>query len=233
MAVIQARDTSTLAPLTYYFLIFSSSVVANKYQKNLSRLHNLATASSLARQSVMPLPPDIELKDGETVDTLLRSFTLSSPAATISARFLKRPFTPFVQKMVEEGIHTAVKEQQGKGDALVLLWTDKGRYSEMDLFEAIVQSGKERNLAWKLAGGQRAIEKLNAGSSAAGRGEVEDDDVETDVSWKDSARARESRFVLAFQDRHEARRFVREWHRRPCPALTKQTPPLVNAQILW
>ena len=56
--------------------------------------------------------------------------------------------------------------------------------------------------------------------------------------FKYSSKHIPGRYVLSFTDRHEARRFVREWHKRPCPLqpqykLGDEPPPLANAEIVW
>ena len=130
---------------------------------------------------------------------------------------------------MEEGNHAAVKEQQGKGDALVLMTLDSGRFSEHDVHEALTKSGRKRNLPWKLAGGERDIERLNGGDLVAE--EAAEDLVDEGEDKRTRLRRRASRFVLAMKDRHEARRFVREWHRQPLPS--GKHPPLVTVETLW
>jgi hypothetical protein len=193
------------------------------------RLHSLQKTQSFITRTTMPLPTQPELKPGEDITSLLKSFTILPSTSRLFVRLLREPFTPFIRKLVEEGNHAAVKEQQGKGDALVLISLDSGRFSEVDIHEALTRSGKKRNLPWKLAGGERDIEKLNGDSSAL------DEDVEDLVDHGDGRKGRSrwkaSRFVIAMRDRHEARRFVREWHRLPLPM--GRNPPLVTVQTLW
>lgn len=225
--MIQARDTQTLTPLSFYFLIFTSAETATIYRENLIRLHALSKTQSFITKATMPLPTNLALKPGEDIETLLRSFTLVPSTSRIAVRLLREPFTAFMQQMVEDGIHAAVKEQQSKGDALVLLNLEShGQFSEFDIQEAMAISGRKRNLPWKMAGGRRDIEKINEAKNV-----MVDRGHEQDGRKSTSARGRESRFVIALKDRHEARRFVREWHRLPMPY--GRNPPMVDAQILW
>lgn len=177
----------------------------------------------------MPLPNEPALKPGEDITSLLRSLTILPSTSRIFIRLLREPFTPFIRKLVEEGNHAAVKEQQGKGDALVLMSLDSGRFSEADIQEALVRSGRKRNLPWNLAGRERDIEKLN--DEESGTEEHAEDLAEQGEDRRTRAWWRPSRFVLAMKDKHEARRFVREWHRLPLPF--GKHPPLVTVETLW
>lgn len=228
--VIQARDIRTLNPLSFYYLLFNSIASATIYRENLVRLHALSKTSSFIAKANMPLPTYMYIKDDEDVSTLLKSFTILPSTGRLFVRLLREPFTPFIRKMIEEGNHTAVKEQQGRGDALVMLTIGSGRFSEADIHEALNRSGRKRNLQWQLAGGECDVEKIN-GDEAASDESIDGLLEQEDTIRSTRARWRESRFVLAMKDRNEARRFVREWHRLPLP-LGKH-PPIVNVQTLW
>lgn len=165
-------------------------------------------------------------------------------------RVLKEPFTPFVHAMVEKGLHSAVEKQMGKGEAMVLLTTSSGRFTEADILESIQKDVRRRNLEWRLAGGKRDIERLNdrvvASSSSESHSDRDSDDgvQETEDLYAAESKTKglsgqarfRSRFVIAFRDRHEARRFVREWHRMPLPFggwKGAREGPLVDVSILW
>lgn len=127
---------------------------------------------------------------------------------------------------------SATKEKATSPD-LVLFHTDSFDITEWDIFQALSLDGKKRNMHWKIVGKKDAIKRV--GGSA--REERERESLlageyrpKTDLSPK--------RFTIAFEDRHEARRFVREWHRRAFPSMKRNPSPgepvvVVNAEILW
>ena len=148
-------------------------------------------------------------------------------------------------------MHAALSAQgqagrREKEEATVLLVTETGRFSEADILDAIQKDVKRRNLEWRLAGGRRDVERLNEsvairpGASPGENGEGEEEEVEALLAQEGKAKtltgqARfRSRFVIAFKDRNEARRFVREWHRMPLPVgIGKRQPPMVDVSMLW
>ena len=114
---------------------------------------------------------------------------------------------------------------------------DYGHISKYDLESAIADDGKRRNLHWELARGQKGddnIVQLNH-ETVIEKGGNKDGE-----KRKTNAYDKPSRYIISFSNKHEARRFVREWHRRPF--ITKaqyvqrredEPPPLVSAKILW
>ncbi|KAK1759394.1 hypothetical protein QBC47DRAFT_410148 [Echria macrotheca] len=82
----------------------------------------------------------------------------------------------------------------------------------------VERDGRERNLAWRLAGGPMAIRPIRASVGRAGRDvsvETEEDGEDEDEGDEGTERALGfSAFEMSFVDAAEARRFVRAWHRR-------------------
>lgn len=114
---------------------------------------------------------------------------------------------------------------------MVLISSGNGTIDRMDMITAIKDDGKRRNLHWKLAGGDDELVQLEDNQT-----EVET--LETSWGRRKTIRRSPARYVLSFRDRHEARRFVREWHKRPLyekdhPRPGDQEPPVVNAEVLW
>lgn len=207
----------------------------------LTRLHRISqihTPSSIT--SPLPPPPGY-LKDGEDLHALMQSFTLiPSSQHHVSIRMLKKPFRPAMQRMIAAGGYPTIVARQSKSEGLVLLSLDKGHVGIYDLRAAIGRDGKERNLQWSLLPGKDDIVKLDGGKAVAEDGEVGTElEVLQDVEEKQRKRWQPPRFILSFKDSHEARRFVRAWHRRHFPlAVGPQNPgddgpPIVIAELLW
>jgi hypothetical protein len=239
--VIPGRDPQTLENLGHYFILFSSDAAALAYRDQVNRLHSI---SKQYTSSSIPVPQGY-IKDGEDIHALLKAFTLvpvsqQKPSMTM----LAKPFRPSIARMVTAGALPVLAEQQSKSDALVLLALDRGHVSSFDLEFIIGKDGRARNRMWNLWGGSRrgvAIHKLGSARAAEierKEAKLSAEEIGTPISKQ--MRRPPSRFIVAFQDMQEARRFVRSWHRRHLPGLrdAEQTPedepqPIVNAELLW
>jgi hypothetical protein len=124
----------------------------------------------------------------------------------------------------------------------------------MNAFElglAIGLDGKERNLQWRLEGGEEDIVLLGSKSDPkVAQGEQEEDEEE---GWdtENGERQREKkkgkglrgppRFIVKFKDSAEARRFVRAWHSRILEGESLERlakagvgeQAQVSAEVLW
>jgi hypothetical protein len=146
-------------------------------------------------------------------------------------------------RMLSEGRPAAIAGRQRQAEDMVLFSLDMGHLTHYDLATALSDDGKRRNLHWKLAGGKEDIVRLNNNQEVDDKmleeGWNQDSaDGETSRSAKKRQVRRPARYIISFKDPHEARRFVREWHRRPFPVQREHSPgdeppPIVNAEILW
>ena len=230
-AVIQARDESTLEPLGYYFILFSSDSAARVYLDQTIRLHRLSKyyAGSLIA-STLPPPPGL-VRDGEDPNIAIKSFTLVPGQGRLSLRLINRPYKPGMIRMLSEGGSHGISSRQNRGEGLVLFSLDIRTVGVQDLRDMIGLDGKRRNLHWMLA--DDAITKIEGKQQHNGGHETSNK-----VVPKKLISRVPSKYMIAFKDRNEARRFVREWHRRPLPLQREhsqgdEAPPIVNAQILW
>jgi hypothetical protein len=179
-------------------------------------------------------PPAGYLNEGEDITNVLRGFSLVPGYGKLSLRTIDRPYKPTVSRMLSDGGFVGAAQQQTRSEDMVLLSIDMGRITQWDLLRAIQDDGKRRNLHWKLAGKEDAIVKLKADeTSEHGPGELREGFQSAPKGWN-----KPSRYIISFQDRHEVRRFVREWHRRPFPLQREHNPgdealPMINAEILW
>ncbi|CAG8984094.1 hypothetical protein HYALB_00010594 [Hymenoscyphus albidus] len=231
--VIPGRDNKTLEPLDYYFILFSNEYTARAYLDNMFRLKKLAETSTRHQMTLgaIALPPGF-LKDGEDVQTIVKNFSLAPSHTKLSMRLLDKPYKPGMLRLLSDGGPAAIANSKSKAENMVLFYTDHGRVSSFDIMEAIYDDGRKRNLMWKLVVGSGEKEIITL---------QEDGASESDNHESANAARQPKRHVISFTDKHEARRFVREWHRRPFPAsrMAKQSvninepAPIINAEILW
>ncbi|KAH8802818.1 hypothetical protein F5884DRAFT_738673 [Xylogone sp. PMI_703] len=236
--VIPGRDKTTLEPLGHYFILFSSDAAARAYLGQMLQLHHLArqyTRRSMA--SPLPPPPGY-MKDGRDLHSLLRGFTLI-PASEKepSLRMLFPPFRPAINRMVKYGGPAELEAQHNESEHMVLFSTDKGNLLPSDISDAITADGRQRNLPWKLTGRDTAgIRRIDV--SQSDEHPLYDEMADIDSSGRRIGFQTRWKYVISFKDGQEARRFVREWHRRPFPIPEERNekdepPPIINAEILW
>lgn len=139
-------------------------------------------------------------------------------------------------QVLSDGGPAAIAGQKTGSEDMVLFSVDLGQISHYDLRHAISDDGKRRNLHWNLIDGEGAIVKINS--------DVQEEDGESieELGLARSPRKRNirapTRYILSFKNLHEARRFIREWHRRPFPVQKEhkvgdEPPPIMNAEMFW
>ncbi|KAK0112132.1 hypothetical protein ONS96_001390 [Cadophora gregata f. sp. sojae] len=231
LKVIPARDNLTLEPFGQYFLLFSSIAAARLYLDKTMRLLELSKSNDFFSKPY----GRSRLREGEDVDAILRNFTLVPAGGKLSLRLLRPPYSKGLQWMIDAGGPAPLVTRQEKAQNIILFSTDRGDIKNHEVENAIMDDGKRRNLHWKLAGAKsEAIVKLEMNAQSTG----EDVDSEEGNSRPKSRYRGPARYTISFKDSNEARRFVREWHRRPFPTDRSpqpgdDTPPTVNAEILW
>jgi hypothetical protein len=241
LAVIPARDRNTLEKLGHYYIICSNHAAARAYQDRTITLHRLARSMKMMEDSGVPIPPGY-LQDGEDPEKLLQGFSLVPAAGQVSLRILRKPYRPPVLRLLKEGGEAARITKESKAGEMVIFSVDIGHITQYELEEALKDDGRRRNLHWKLGREEAGqIVKLTYNDHSNNQeepGERTDDSIEVYRARKKEEYRKPSRYVISFRDRNEARRFVREWHRRPFPVKRQHRPgdepiPIVNAEILW
>ncbi|KAE9370645.1 hypothetical protein N431DRAFT_468675 [Stipitochalara longipes BDJ] len=245
LKVIPARDRNTLEKLGHYFILCSDHAAARAFLDRTKALHRLARSQRIMEDSGVPIPPGY-LPEGEDSVKLLAGFSLAPAYGNVSMRILVKPYRPPVTRLLKEGGPAARITKESKAGEMVIFSVDIGHISQYDLEEALRDDGRRRNLHWKLGREEAGnIVKLTyddqVDNSEEGLEEVGDKTKETKEEYllrKKEEHRRPSRYVISFRDRNEARRFVREWHRRPFPVRRIHNPgdepiPIVNAEILW
>lgn len=160
----------------------------------------------------------------------------------LSMHLADRPYKPSVLKKLKLGGSEIMAKLDDKGDGAVLFSVDSGILSRYDIQHAIKIDGLRRNLHWD------TTENFVSGLPS---NPLEDRDEELFGEMLGAAATDQqiataklkfrapSRHIISFKHRNEARRFVREWHRRPLPTLKgergpgEEPPPIVNAEIIW
>lgn len=237
MAVIPGRDPQTLEPQGYYFILFSTDAAARAYRHQMIRLHNVLRTHN--KDSIMPSvpPPPGFVREGDDIHAIMQAYTII-PASQrdVTARILTRPLRPAVQRLIKDGGYPETATRGSILENKVLFWLDKGFPTIQAIRLLLSKDQKERNLQWKLSGDSSEIIKL--GESKA---ELSIDEAESPLEDRPdpkNRRAQPSKWILAFQDSQEARRFVRSWHQRAIETLHYHSPdgepsPRVSAELLW
>lgn len=243
LKIIPGRDPQTLSNLGHYFILFSSAAAARAYEENVIRLHKISrTYTPTGLGSALPPPPGY-IKNGEDIHQLMSEFTLvpaSQPRANI--RLLPKPFTPTIQRLIEDGGVPALVRLQVRTENLVLLNFDNGGdfgfISEHEVRRWLALDGRQRGLPWGLINGDSEIVRLGSKSATSSSNS------ETDRATQKTSTSRSrlsSRFVLSFKEQVEARRFVRQWHKQLFKLESRSSesdragnaPMVVNAELLW
>jgi len=204
-------------------------------------LHRLAKSKKIMEDSGVPIPAG-SLQKGEDPAKLLQGFSLVPADGEVSMRIVKKPYRPPVLRLLKEGGDAAHAMKESKAGEMVIFSVDIGHINQYDLEEALKDDGRRRNLHWKLgkeeAGNIVKLTYDDQGDNLEGPGERTEESTEAYRARKKEEYRRPSRYVISFRDHNEARRFVREWHRRPFPVRRQHNPgdepiPTVNAEILW
>lgn len=237
--VIPVRHENTLQFQGSYFIFFTCQFTAKAYHSRVWRLHKLSRIRGLRKPFLIPLKMDL-IRSTKEFDELLDAFSLVPGYARLSIKYLIPPYQGPLRKIMENGSPVSLLRRQTNAEFLVLFYLDCGQINLQQLSEFINDDGRRRNLHWNLAGGHAAIVDLHQEELTA------DSDVEAGstsyhvnggVGYKKFYQ-RPSRYVIPFAGEYEARRFVREWHRRPFPIREKRSledsfRPTINAEVLW
>ena len=137
--------------------------------------------------------------------------------------------------MIENLGYPAIVLPENKTSRAVLFWVNGYQPTTYAVKTMLAKDGQDRGLQWGPLDGKGSIAAIDEPPQQE---ETEDEPLgegETKVK-KHSLQ----RWVIAFEDENEARRFIRTWHRMPYPfplaaeSFTyDEPPPLVHAEFLW
>lgn len=246
--VVQARDPATYEPLGKYYVFFHTRAAALAYSEEVRRLHELARrqahlvstslSSSDSIPGPLPLAPaliNVDRGAAESdLDAALRGYTLLPHSARLDLKLhlckdLPTPPEDRLSRMNRDlgddpspSSYRAAQEHH-----FVLVSLEGCKTTVAALHDAIGRDGEQRGLPWALAA--RRDGKPSPIAAIA-----PDDDGPPETTSDDDAGTRFWRFVVPFADAAEARRFVRNWHRREMRDLEGRNMVVVfNVTALW
>ncbi|ORY63192.1 uncharacterized protein BCR38DRAFT_223593 [Pseudomassariella vexata] len=226
--IIPARDCHTLEPLGHYYILFESEAAAHAYREEVRRIWELSKANAT------PGGPLSFRNVGPGSKESIGNFTLVPPSQRWDlemARYTR-------EEILLEHSGSIVDKLMDKAGtrALVLVSLDGGGIPPSTLRTAIKEDGVDRNLAWRVKDldGQGIMsfgrsmptsrepdpsernseEQRRRVMEAEEDREDNPDDPVSNTSTLNREHRSYSRFIVPFLDEAEARRFVRNWHRR-------------------
>ncbi|OLN88096.1 hypothetical protein CCHL11_00505 [Colletotrichum chlorophyti] len=234
--VMQAYDYSNLEPMDRYFILFDSYDAAASYQKEAQRLH------ALARRSLLSPAAGLNPNPSTTV------FTLAPPSnAPLSLHLYKldRAAENRLETFSIHGLLSMTPEPPPRANSQVILSLDGGALDQRTMSTWIKRDARDRNLGWPVQHMRPYFAPKVHRRQVTAEEPAEDDDHgwngDTPPSWVVDADERDglteettlsARFVLSFPDAHEARRFVRAWHRKELVTPGAQSL-IVNTHFVW
>ncbi|KAK1729194.1 uncharacterized protein BDZ83DRAFT_607063 [Colletotrichum acutatum] len=246
--VMQAYDYGTLAPMDRYFILFDSHAAAAAYQREAQRLHALAGRALTS--------PAAGLASAETSSTSSQTsvFSLAPPSKTplnLHLYKLNRATEARLETFSIQGLLSMTPEPPPRANAHVVLSLDGGTLDQRSLSHWIRRDARDRNLGWPVQHlrpyfapkvHQRTATKAQQPTETEEGLVYDEDDAAPAVTEADSGRrstpnaldetAPSGRFVVSFPDVHEARRFVRAWHKKEL-ILTNDQSVIVNTHVVW
>ena len=232
--MIQSREALTLEPLGKYWILFTSEVAALAYIDQTIRLHDFAQKNV----GGIMLPSTVvtmSTSEGD-LQAALRSFSLVPGQHKLEMVKLRMPYQPGEAHMVRHSGPKHLKDLQPNEEGLVVFALTSGVATSREIKDVLDKDGRARNMLWGLVE-DTGIQELNVlrGEPSRSAKRTVSFNSTKDAEWVPYTAP--SKFVLTFKDRYEARRFVREWHRRPFtqPSLygTDEEPPIVLAEYIW
>lgn len=218
--VVQARDPSTCEPLGKYYIFFHTRTAALAYSEEVWRLHllsrraaqlistSLSSSPGSSIPSPLPLTPTLATEQRD-LDAALRGYTLLPHSVMLDLKLHLCKDLPLPAEDVLSAMHRA-SDSPGLSQehCFVLVSLEGCKTTVAALHDAITRDGEERRLPWGLAARENGKPSIAA--------VVPDRGSEADISWSggDGGDGRFWRFIVPFAEAAEARRFVRNWHRR-------------------
>jgi hypothetical protein len=242
--IIQACDPATYEPLGKYYIFFHTRAAALAYSEDVWRLHLLSrraaelisTSSSSSDNSIpgpLPLAPTAATQQPD-LDAALRGYTLLPHSTMLYLKLHLCKDLPPPEKDEASSVDLYLGLSSWRDVAqevyFVLVNLEGCKATIAALQDAITRDGEQRRLPWGLAtrgdGKPHIAAVMDRGSDEAA------------ILWGtrvdgDSA-TRFWRFIVPFTEAVEARRFVRNWHRREMQDLEGRNMVVTfNVTALW
>lgn len=226
--MIPARDPRTLEQAAYYFILFPNSAYARTYQNHVVHLHRVArTHTPTSIESPLPIQPGA-IVEGEDAYALLQDYALCPPSQRLQLRLMYPSYTSGTKAILLERGYPQLLKGENKTGRSLLFGVDGQHLTTTMIRNAIAADGRQKGLAWNIS-----VEKLDNSNSAGGGGE---DLVSSEYDGGAELVSQQiipPRWILVFKDENEARRFMRDWHRRPFSLTHGSGSKLVHLDFLW
>ena len=179
---------------------------------------------------------------GEEVYKLLQDYALCPPSQQIHILGLFPPLSDRLQRILRHKGYPELTEPHDKTGRAVRFWVEGFLPTLKQIQQFIVQDGRHRGMSWALMNGMDSIQQIDPDGSRAHEEEADEHEgVESeDPGIRGYNRRTKRRWIIAFEDENEARRFVRRWHLRPFSAFDDKEhehkgdhAPLVHAEYMW
>lgn len=223
--MIPARDPRTLEQAGYYFILFPNPAYARTYQSHVLHLHRVArTHTPTSIESPLPLQPGV-IVEGEDAYALLQDYALCSPSQRLQLRLMYPSYTPGTKAVLQGQGYPQLVDGEDKTGRSVLFRVDGQQVTTPVIRTTIAADGRQRGLAWNFA-----IEKLD--TSQVGPEDHASSEHDGSAELRPQRHVA-PRWILSFEDENEARRFIRNWHRRIFHLARGNGHRLVHAEFLW
>jgi hypothetical protein len=239
--IIQARDPTTYEPLGKYYIFFNTRAAAMAYSEEVWRLHRLSrraaqlistclpSSSDISVPGPLPLAPTLAAESAD-LDAALRGYTLLPHSAMLDLKLhlCKDLALPAVDKLssMNRYLNSSPKIALPQDHYFVLVNLEGCKTTIAALRDTIARDGEERRCPWALATpghGKASIAAV-----------LPDHGPDAKTSGFHAEDKRFARFIVPFTEAAEARRFVRNWHRREVPDLEgRNMVATFNVTALW
>ncbi|KAB5576538.1 hypothetical protein GE09DRAFT_1096157 [Coniochaeta sp. 2T2.1] len=237
--IVQARHPATYEPLGKYYIFFETRAAALAYKDEVTRLQLLSRGaahlvSNTSQSSSDSVPGPLPLAPEEP-EPALRGYTLLPHSAMLLLKLYQCKDLPLPAEdtlsSLSQDLTSSSSSYLSQDHHFVLINIEGARTTVAALHAAIDRDGEERRVPWGLAereDGKPSIAAVVPGS------DKEEDEFSWDNRAPDDPSARFWRFIVPFTDATEARRFVRNWHRREMKDIEGRDMVMVfNAIALW
>ncbi|KAH7050327.1 hypothetical protein B0J12DRAFT_753890 [Macrophomina phaseolina] len=234
-----ARDEQTLERLDQYYILFRNVRAARDFQQNIRKLHFSV---------LCPTPsPGFTDANGVDLDAALNSYTIGPPISnTIYCSVVPSPYPRHLRQIFLAGGYEPIVDHASLIDpttgaaipettvSKVLFHVEGAQPSLGDVRNTIARDGKDRWLTWAIVGGTNGGDGIVRLTTHYSRNEVVGDDFGAVM-----VRKVPPRYVITFENKAEAQRFVRRWHRMPFKWSVGgvyengEGPPQARAELLW
>lgn len=240
------RDEQTLERLDQYYVLFRNVRAARDFQENVRKLHLLVKSHApTSLSSAIPTPPGFTDDKGVDLHAAIQSYTIGPPISDqIHCNVVPTPYTKNLRQVFMAGGYEPIVNHSNPVDptgasqepavAKVLLHFDGAQPTLGEIRTTIARDGKDRWLPWAIVGGTNSRDGIFRITNHFSRNEAVGSDVAALMVRKVAPR-----YMITFETKAEAQRFVRRWHRRPFQWSVNgvyengEGPPQARVELLW